>query len=244
MNLVIDIGNTFVKYGVFSGNEEIYSDIAPMPAIGTVQNICTKHPELGQAIISATGNLQDIFVEKCRQLLPKTFVFSAQALLPYKLHYNTPQTIGLDRLAAVAGAQTLFPAKNILAIDMGTAITFDLLTSGGIFKGGNISPGMNMRFAALNHFTHRLPLVNATDNLPILGKSTEQAMQCGVINGIIYEIEGTITEISKNYEDLTVILTGGDAKFFDNKLKKTIFVVQNLVRTGLNTILNYNAPNI
>jgi type III pantothenate kinase len=243
MNLIIDIGNSRTKFAVFDNNVELYAEAFQDCTFGKVKELKQKFPAIDKSIISATGQLPEGFIENCKSVVEFVFVFNSAVPLPFKSEYSTPQTVGLDRLAGIAGAQALFPRKNVLVIDMGTAITYDIKTSEEIYPGGNIAPGMHMRFKALNQFTHKLPLVEPSGNTTLIGDSTNSAILNGVINGIRYEIEGMIAECERNYEDLTIILTGGDAPLFDYKLKKTIFVVQNLVSVGLNSILNYNAPN-
>ena len=241
MNLIIDIGNSRTKYAIFEHSEEIHFESSTIPEIPKIRKLKIDFQSISQTIISATGNVSEDFIRYCQSIFPKVLVFSYKTQLPFRFEYKTPATIGLDRLAGIAGAQKLFPDKNVLIIDVGTAITFDVKNSNNIFRGGNISPGMMMRFKALNKFTDKLPLVTPNEKTSFLGDSTNQAIANGVINGIIYEIEGMIAETEKKYNDLTVILTGGDTSFFDNKLKKTIFVFQNLINIGLDIILNYNA---
>jgi type III pantothenate kinase len=243
MNLIIDIGNSRTKFAVFDNGAELYSEALKECTFGKVQELKQNFPAIDKSIISATGQLPKGFIENCKSIIDFVFVFSSSVSLPFKSEYSTPQTVGLDRLAGIAGAQALFPGKHVLVIDMGTAITYDIKTSEEIYPGGNIAPGMQMRFKALNLFTYKLPLIEPSEKTTLIGNSTSTAILNGVINGIRYEIEGMIAECERNYEDLTIILTGGDAPLFDHKLKKTIFVVQNLVSVGLNSIINYNAPN-
>ena len=137
----------------------------------------------------------------------------------------------------------LRPGKNLLVIDAGTAITYEVIEAPGIFLGGNISPGMTTRFRALNHFTKKLPLVTEEDDIPLIGRSTETAIQAGVVNGIVYEMDGYIDELKVKYPDLLVFLTGGHSFYFERRLKNSIFADINLVLTGLNRILEYNVEN-
>ena len=141
------------------------------------------------------------------------------------------------------GAGALFPNKNVLTIDSGTCITYDILTKDGVYLGGSISPGLNMRFKSLHKQTSKLPLVSLTTEHPLVGDSTESAITSGVINGMICEIDGIIDRYKTDYSDLQIILTGGDAKFFDKELKNSIFAAPDLVLTGLNELLNYNEAN-
>ena len=160
--------------------------------------------------------------------------------LPFKNLYLDKETLGFDRIAAAAGAQALFPGENIIIIDAGTAITIDVVTKEGQFIGGNISPGVDMRFKALNEFTSKLPLVKIEGETGITAKTTEDAIRFGVFNGIKYEMDGYIDAFNQIYENLKVILTGGDHKYFDKKLKNSIFADSNLTLKGLNKILQFN----
>ena len=154
--------------------------------------------------------------------------------------YNTPKTLGLDRLAAVVGASIQYPGKNILVIDIGTCMTFDFIDSKRNYHGGNISPGVELRLKAMHHFTSSLPLVIRKNNMNILGKSTKEALQNGAFQGLKFEIEGFIKNLTNRTKSLTVILTGGDAVNFGETLESKIFVDPNLVLKGLNDILTYN----
>lgn len=241
MNLVIDIGNTRTKYTVFSQKTEQTSMVMDQYMNEHVEDILKQYSTIDKCILSATGHIPEGTIDFLDRKMAFFVLFSQQTSLPFTTHYKTPQTLGLDRLAGVSGAKELYPDKHVLIIDMGTAITYDLKTNENIHLGGSISPGMQMRFKALNAFTEKLPLVHPSNESIQLGLTTNEAIESGVINGIISELNGFIDEFESNYKKLTIILTGGDALFFANKLKKTIFVVQNLVSTGLNSILSHNA---
>jgi len=140
------------------------------------------------------------------------------------------------------GAYTICPGKNVLVIDAGTAITYDIVTAKGEFMGGNISQGLEIRFKSLNKYTNRLPLLERPEETPpLVGSSTREAIQSGIVNGLLFEMDGFIDAISKAYPKLQVVLTGGDAKYFVGKLKNSIFVDPNLNLIGLNRILEHNA---
>ena len=165
---------------------------------------------------------------------------SAQLKMPFTIAYKTPKTLGPDRLAAVAGASSQEPGHNLLIIDIGTAITYDLLTADGIYLGGNISPGIGMRLKALNLLTGRLPLVGKEGERMAIGNSTVTAIREGVLQGVDKEIEGYIHEYTSKHPDLLVFLTGGDTKFLDNRVKSRTFADSLLVMKGLNRILTLN----
>ena len=162
--------------------------------------------------------------------------------IPLVNKYRTPETLGYDRIAAAVGAYTICPHTNVLVIDAGTAITYDIVNSEGEFMGGNISPGLEIRFKALNKYTTRLPhLERPEEKPPLVGSSTKEAIEAGVVNGILFEMDGFIGTIGQDHPQLKVVLTGGDAKYFEGKLKSSIFVDLNLNLIGLNRILEHNA---
>ncbi len=244
MNLVIDIGNTSTKINLFQDSRHLDTIQSDNLTVELIKKIISNLGICNRCIISASGNIPETSLAYLKSIIPSTIVFSQQTPKPFKTKYKTPNTLGLDRLAAVAGAIEIYPGKNVLIIDAGTAITYDIKDETDEHIGGNISPGLEMRFKALNNFTARLPLINPQKDFYFLGEQTNDAIRNGVMNGILFEIRGMINETKKNYRNLTVILTGGDAPFFDNQLKKAIFVYPKLVSIGLNTILNYNVATI
>lgn len=168
---------------------------------------------------------------------------TAATPMPLRNLYATPHTLGIDRLAAAVGAATIYPSSNVLVVDLGTAMTVDIVTARGEFLGGNITLGAEGRFRALNQFTARLPLVEKPDEEAAWGYDTASAIQSGVVRGMTYELEGYIARANEEFEDLKIIFTGGDAKYFAKRLKNAIFATSDLVVLGLNTILEYNATN-
>ena len=243
MNLVIDRGNTQLKFGVFDQRQLIHSDHSVFLDKQSIRQLATQF-NINKVILSS------VVTERNDELITNLSAISQQVIelkhttpLPFKWHYDTKATIGKDRLAAVAGAIALYDDADLLVIDAGTAITYELVVAGA-FMGGNISPGMTTRFSALNQFTSRLPLLGKNEETPLIGTSTNLAIQAGVQNGIIFEIDGLIQELSNQYPNIKTIITGGDAEFFARKLKNPIFVHPNLVLFGLNRILEYNAQYI
>jgi type III pantothenate kinase len=167
-----------------------------------------------------------------------------QTPLPFKNLYRTPLTLGIDRLAAVAGALASFPAQNCLVVDAGTCMTYELLTAQAEYLGGNIAPGIAMRLKAMHAFTAKLPEVSKGETEDWVGYSTESALRNGAQWGAAFEIEGTIARLQGKFSPLTVILTGGDAIFLAKMLKSQIFVLPDLVLIGLNKILNHNVQQV
>lgn len=232
MNLIVDIGNTRTKLTFFKGKEIVKVSIIENELIN-IQNLLELNSEI-PLILSSVANF------------PKKLEFSSSQLhfdqktkLPIESKYKS-KTIGLDRLAAAAGAFDLYPNENCLIIDLGSAITIDFINENGQFEGGNISLGMAFRFKALHNFTSKLPLVNPNGPIELISNRTDEAIRSGVIKSILYEIEGYIRDYQKIYPEIRIILTGGDSNFFAKQLKKLIFANENLVAIGLNRILNYN----
>lgn len=242
MNLIIEQGNTSSKVAVYKdGKLENYlffkhlgiEEIAPLFEEYALEN----------GIFSTVTEADEELVAYLKGRLKHFLFFDEQLSLPIQVCYETPETLGCDRLAAVVGATCLQPERNLLVIDAGTAITYEVVEAGGIYKGGNISPGMTTRFRALNAFTKKLPLVTEEDEIQLVGTSTKTAIQAGVVRGIVWEMDGCIDELKEKYPDLLVFLTGGHSFYFESRLKNSIFADINLVLTGLNRILEYNVEN-
>jgi len=240
MNLVIDIGNTRIKLALFNDQDLLFNVPLDELKVDQLQLLADEHPQLNKAILSAVRD----YPCEVRDFLSASFhpfiELTHQTPVPITNLYKTPETLGFDRLAAAIGASWLFPAENLLVIDAGTAITYDLVTKNKEYLGGNISPGLETRFKALHHFTGKLPLVTPRPEFQPLGQDTESAIRAGVQQGLLFEAEQTIRYFNTIYENLKVILTGGDAGFFDKSLKSTIFVQFNLALFGLNRVLEYN----
>ena len=166
--------------------------------------------------------------------------FSSDTPVPISNRYRTPETLGSDRLAAVIGASSLRPGKDLLIIDAGTCITYEVIDARGNYWGGNIAPGMQMRLKALHEFTARLPLVEAEGEVPGMGYNTETAIRSGVLRGMKYEIEGYIKSMRSKFPHLEVFLTGGNRINFDTNIINLIFTDKYIVPRGLNRILDYN----
>jgi type III pantothenate kinase len=169
-----------------------------------------------------------------------TVFFGHNTTVPIINNYGSPETLGKDRLAGVIGAKHWMPNSNILVIDAGTAITYDLVTANGEFLGGGISPGIAMRYKALHTFTGRLPLLDYYGDAELIGTDTASSIHSGVLNGAVAEMEGIIKGYQPLYPGLKIILTGGDHNYFDKRLKIKTFAALNLVLEGLNLILNFN----
>lgn len=238
MNLIIDIGNTRSKIGLFDGDQLQEKWVRKKLTIPALSRFCEKN-NVQHVALSSTAEVP----EEVEAYLKKTFKYlrlSHKTPLPIVNLYRTPKTLGRDRLAGVVGALQQFPGKNCLVVDAGTCITYDFLDADTNYHGGGISPGIAMRLKAMNAFTAKLPLVKQKKEPVLLGFSTHSSLQSGGQWGAVMEVEGFIRRYRADFGKINVVLTGGDADFFANHLKTKIFVNSNLVLCGLNKILTYN----
>lgn len=237
--LSIDWGNSRVKAGYFKDNKldeefnfsheegggELLDIILRLQPEATIFCSVAKHPEgLPQAIADHS----------------KLIILNRNTKLPFMNAYQSQETLGADRLALVAGAQKHFPNQNSLVISIGTAITYNFLQNGHIFRGGNITPGLTLRLWALAEFTDGLPRVSPQGESPLLGYNTEASIRGGSVWGIAAEIEGMIKYYEAQYSCTNVVITGGDLSLFENKFKTPIFADSQILLKGLNQILNDN----
>lgn len=243
MNVILDLGNSWHKVAVFDGDNlvalETVRKLTPMQLDG----ILDAYPIKAGILCSV-----DHYDEALAELLQERIFYihlSHTTPLPITNGYTTPQTLGKDRLSAAVGANALFPGENVLCVDAGTCIKYDFIAADGIYHGGAISPGLSMRLQAMHNFTARLPLIvpetkPAMPEIKLIGDDTTSSLLSGALNGAKFEVEGAIAAYEANYANLTVLITGGDAGFFELHLKSRIFARPNLVLEGLNTILKYN----
>lgn len=237
MNILIDQGNSFCKIALYN-NQKFEIHIVDDLSVEFLKDLFLKY-DIKKGIITTVKSIDStvlIFLKKHLQLFIE---LSHDSNIPIKLKYETPETLGKDRIAAAVGAHTIFPDKNVLIIDMGTAITCDFIEN-NTFLGGNISPGLKTRFKSLDKETNQLPLLNKKGETPFIGNSTSNAIISGVQSGIVFEVEGYIRYMNEKYNDFKIILTGGDSSFFEKLIKKTIFAESNLIFIGLNKIIEYN----
>jgi type III pantothenate kinase len=244
-NLVVDIGNTYIKIAVFERDELLHNNQYRSVDASLINKLLVDY-KVTRAIISSVKKKDD---SEWITLLGENIelmYFNAGMKGKIVNHYLTPETLGLDRLAAVVGANYLYPAKNNLIIDGGTCITYDYVDAGGNYFGGSISPGLNMRYKALNYYTAGLPLINTDKTFTgDYGNNTTTAILSGVQNGIKHELTGFVESYKKDGEELNIILCGGDGIFFDTLLKNSIFapyikIEPHLVLKGLNAAIHNN----
>jgi type III pantothenate kinase len=241
MNLIIDIGNSFVKVAVFKKDALVQKElIQSKDLLKTVKELKKKYKTLNKAIISSVGKVETTIIDVLKESF-HVLVLNSQTKLPFKNLYGTPKTLGVDRMALVSASTKQFPKKNVLIVDAGTCITYDFINNKNEYFGGAISPGIRMRYQSLNNFTANLPLLETNLPTDIIGNSTATSIHSGIITGILKEIDGVISEYKEKYPDLTVILTGGDTKFLSKQLKSSIFANSNFLLEGLNHILQFNS---
>jgi len=236
MNLVVDYGNSSAKVAIFNHLKLVerytFTEMNELKSF-------LQHSQADNLMVSSVTTEAGQIISWAVHAKQK-FILSHTLPLPIKILYKTPHTLGVDRIAGACGALQLFPGCSSLVIDAGTCITYDFVDVNGNYHGGGISPGLMMRFKAVHTFTARLPLVNPMEQPDLIGNSTETSIQSGVIYGLMGEIEGIIVRYRMQYPDLKVILCGGDARFFENKLKDSIFASPDLVLIGLNSVLIHN----
>ncbi len=238
MNLIFDIGNTSTKVALFDGLKKITSLRTKQYSWDELKRIFSTY-KIDKAIVSSVRETPEFIIDLATLDIPYVHVLSYRSKLPFKIQYETPETLGPDRIAAIAGAYSLFPGKKILVIDAGSAITYDFV-SDKTFKGGNISPGISMRFKALNKFTHSLPLGSTTEKFNFPGRNTLEAITAGVINGVIYEINEYIRTFEEKHKGINLVLTGGDAGYLKTRITHKVNYMPDIVIEGLNYILEHN----
>ena len=243
--LIVDIGNSSAKIAVFKADTCImnnnYTHSDTQVAFAEYLKKISAENNCPAFIMSSVRADEDLFNELSDKFM-KAIYLSEKTPIPIQNKYRSPETLGKDRLAAAVGANALFPNQNCLIFDAGTALTIDFVNQKNEYLGGNISPGLEMRFKALNTFTKKLPLVPASSSVENeLGTDTESAIRAGVQSGILSEVESYIHNFKQKYPDIQIVFTGGDLFFFEKNLKINIFAQPEIVLTGLNRIIDYNA---
>jgi len=240
MTLLLDFGNTRVKGAVLENGvlRHVYNGPVNVRSLSDA----VKGTDINGGLWCSVHTLDTSVLEWLSEHGLKQF--TASTPIPLSNAYSSPATLGMDRLAAAVGAWSMKPGHNLLVADAGTAITYDFVSADGVYRGGNIAPGISLRFKALHDHTGSLPMVDAAGDIPLIGSDTETAIRSGVINGVRMELDGYLKELSAVYPSVLVFLTGGDAEFFDIKAKSTTFAVPDLVLRGLARILEYNEKGI
>lgn len=239
MNLTIDIGNTKIKLALFDRHNLVdfgsflYGDESKI--LQWIQD-----RTFDKAILSSVQMEEHPLV---RSIIHETHAirFDYKQSLPIQLNYRTPQTLGHDRIASMCGAISLYPNTNLFIVSAGSCVTYDILDANSVFQGGNIAPGMYMRWRAMHEFTGKLPMVHHQDLEinKLIGQSTDEALQLGVLQGIVAEIDHYYSELSLKYTGLKLVITGGDAMVLKTFTKFAAIHQPHLVLIGLNQILDY-----
>tara|TARA_B100001175_G_C19506756_1_gene641316 strand:- start:2677 stop:3399 length:723 start_codon:yes stop_codon:yes gene_type:complete len=239
LNLVIDIGNTLLKVGLFKSGilinySEFYDNY-----YNNIKNILQTN-QIFHSIVSNVSKSESKLIELLSNKT-KLIHFDSKLKTPFINEYKSKNTLGSDRLALVSSAVMKYPNENILIIDLGSCITYDFINFKNEYLGGAISPGLNMRYKSLNSFTANLPLLNPKQINNKIGKNTEDSIHCGIINGIVSELNDTIDQYKTEFKEIRIILTGGDSKFLSKKIKNSIFASSNFLLLGLNFLIELNS---
>ena len=238
MELILDVGNTRIKYAIFSEAHLINKGYCSDNELEDVLNSIDGH--IKKCLISSVKPIAKTLENFLNKKSLEVYYLSSELKMPFTNDYETPKTVGSDRLALVAGGLLLFPKKDVLIIDIGTCMTFDFISKEAVYLGGAISPGVQMRLKALHNFTGKLPLIKLKEPLDLIGKSTSESILSGVVNGMRMEINGIIDAYKLRYPEVKTILTGGDMAFFDKKLKNSIFAEADILFKGMHFILDQN----
>jgi type III pantothenate kinase len=243
MILTVDIGNTRIKGAVFEGDTQIDTFFFTKKDFQKkIENILKTHQKITDLVVASVGDVEkESFLEFKKEL--KVHFVSHKDPFPFLNDYETPQTLGIDRMVLAAGAIFQFPNQNRLVIDAGTCVTFDFIDDQNTYHGGAIAPGLRLRYESLHNFTAKLPLLALESPKDLIGKSTSESIHSGVVNGLVYEIDGFIDEYKARYSNFIIILTGGDTDFLAKRLKNTIFANSNFLLESLNQTFQYKIKN-
>jgi len=236
LNLCVDIGNTTAKAGIFEKGLMVDEkrQLSDRAIVRLVKQLKPDHAIIASVRKGVKKVVQEVEAQT------KTIVLNSTIRLPFINNYGTPETLGVDRIAAVAGAVSIYPDQNCLIVDVGTCITYDFVDSDGVYHGGGISPGIEMRLKAMHKFTSKLPAIAPVGKTELVGKTTRECMLSGAMIGAEAEVQGIIDRYTQYFPQLSIIFCGGGAHFFESKIKGHIFAVPNLVLIGLNQILTMN----
>ena len=238
MNLALDIGNSFLKAGIFKNNNLINYYEFNREYYSNIKSILDKTPithSIASNVSESNNKLIELLSNKTNLIK-----FNSSLKVPFKNCYQTKNTLGKDRIALVSNASKEYPKENVLLIDLGSCITFDFLNSKNEYLGGSISPGLSMRYRSLNSYTANLPLINPKEIDYFIGRNTEDSIHSGIINGIVGELNSAIDKYKSQFKEIRIILTGGDAKFLFNRIKNSIFANSNFLILGLNFLIELN----
>ena len=237
-NLVVDEGNTLCKIAVMDKSEVLCEAVAPKFDMAAASEFVERY-NVDKAVVASTRGGAEQICRELRSVVARVLHFTSLTDVPIEIDYASRQTLGTDRIAVAVGVVCEMGINDALVVDMGSAITFDVIEN-GVFKGGNISLGVAMRFKALHDYTAALPLCEKCEPRDTFGKTTVEAIEQGVMQGVLYEIEGYAECVLQKNRENSIIFCGGDAESFVNRIKSAIFAPRKLMFTGLNRILEYN----
>ena len=243
MILTIDVGNTRIKAAVFEDYKALESFVfSNNEILKKIEFILEKYNQITHLVIASVGKIEKVMFVNFEKKVKVWFV-SHEDIFPFANNYATPKTLGMDRMVLAAGATLQFQGKNRLIIDAGTCVTYDFVDENDVYYGGAISPGLRLRYESLHNFTEKLPLLAVENPKNFIGNSTSESIHSGVVNGLVYEINGFVDEYSTRYSNFIIILTGGDTDFLAKRLKNTIFANSNFLLESLNQIFQYKIKN-
>lgn len=243
MILTIDVGNTRIKGAVFESDILLEQFVFEKKELEKkIVTILEKYKIVGFLVVSSVGDLgkQNFLVFENRV---KVHFVTHNDVFPFDNKYETPHTLGIDRMVLAAGAVLKFPKQNRLVIDAGTCVTYDFIDDQDNYLGGAITPGLNLRYKVLNDYTSKLPLLALGSPKGVIGGSTAESIHSGVVNGLVYEIDGFIEKYKQLSLNFIIILTGGDTDFLAKRLKNTIFANSNFLLESLNQTFQYKIKN-
>ena len=240
MNLVIDIGNSKVKFFLFENNKTIHKEICDHPDFRKKLDSISDRNSIKNVITSSVSNNHDQYIIESLNNSKYICLSNDNLLIPFINNYKTKNSLGQDRIALVSSAIYNYPNQDNLIIDLGTCITYDFVDSNKIYHGGAISPGIQLRYSSLNTQTSNLPLLEFEETENLIGSTTNESIHSGIYNGVIAEVNNYIDILKKEHPKLNVIIVGGFSKFLLNRIKNAIFADQDFLAQGLNYIINYN----
>ena len=243
MILTIDIGNTRIKSAVFESNTLVEASVFSNEDFkSSIENILNKFEKIATLVVASVGKHEKEAFESFSNRVKIHFI-SRENLFPFQNNYETPTTLGIDRMVLAAGAVLQFPKQNRLIVDAGTCVTYDFIDQNNVYHGGAIAPGVRLRYESMHNYTAKLPLLTIEEPENVIGNSTNQSLHSGVINGLTFEIDGYIEALKGQNENFIIILTGGDANFLAKRLKNTIFANSNFLLESLNNLYQYQIKN-
>ena len=243
MILVVDVGNTRIKAAVFEDDILVQNFVFVKEELEkNIKNILKIFINISHLVVSSVGNIEKQSFLEFKNEVEVHFVSHNDAF-PFVNEYETPQTLGIDRMVLAAGATLQFPGQNRLVVDAGTCVTFDFINESDKYLGGAIAPGLQLRYKSLHDFTAKLPLLTLESPRAMVGKSTIESIHSGVVNGLVYEIDGFIDEYRAISSNFIIILTGGDTDFLAKRLKNTIFANSNFLLESLYQTFQYKIKN-